>query len=179
MTQSLITLTTDFGFGSRYVAAMKGVIYSINPAAQVVDLTHAIAPQDVRGGAIALAEMCPWFPAETIHVAVVDPGVGSGRRIVGTAAVDAHARLPVAGREFKAPSYQEAFESVQTYAVTLAPLKREFEHDRRQVYSAYRNGRLYLVYPRVAAAPAFRFEAREGDQTAIMGQPIRLRRRAS
>jgi S-adenosylmethionine hydrolase len=82
MSDPIITLTTDFGTGSRYVAAMKGVIYSINPAAQVVDLMHSIAPQDVRGGAIALAEMAPWFPPETIHVAVVDPGVGSGRAIV-------------------------------------------------------------------------------------------------
>ena len=78
----IITLTTDFGVGSRYVAAMKGVIYSIAPEARVVDLTHSIAPQDVRGGAIALAEMARWFPAETIHVAVVDPGVGSGRALV-------------------------------------------------------------------------------------------------
>ncbi len=82
MAASLITLTTDFGAGSRYVGAMKGVIYSIHPEARVVDLTHSVAPQDVRGGAIALAEMAPWFPPQTIHVAVVDPGVGSSRAIV-------------------------------------------------------------------------------------------------
>lgn len=82
MAPSFITLTTDFGEGSRYVAAMKGVIYSIAPEARVVDLTHSIAPQDVRGGAIALAEMGPWFPPETIHAAVVDPGVGSGRALI-------------------------------------------------------------------------------------------------
>jgi S-adenosyl-L-methionine hydrolase (adenosine-forming) len=78
----IITLTTDFGAGSRYVGTMKGVIYSIAPEVRLVDLTHTIAPQDVRGGAIALAEMAPWFPPETIHVAVVDPGVGSERAIV-------------------------------------------------------------------------------------------------
>lgn len=82
MSPPIITLTTDFGEGSRYVAAMKGVILSIHPQARIVDLTHSIPPQDVRSGAIALAEMAPWFPPETIHVAVVDPGVGSGRRIV-------------------------------------------------------------------------------------------------
>src|SRR5262245_25705424 len=82
MSFPLITLTTDFGAGSRYVAAMKGVIYSIAPEARLVDLTHSIAPQDVRGGAIALAEAAPCFPPETIHVAVVDPGVGSSRAIV-------------------------------------------------------------------------------------------------
>jgi S-adenosylmethionine hydrolase len=79
---SIITLTTDFGLGSRYVAAMKGVILSINPRATIVDLSHAVQPQDVRAGAIVLAETAPWFPAGSIHVAVVDPGVGSKRRIV-------------------------------------------------------------------------------------------------
>src|SRR3970040_1086842 len=79
---AIITLTTDFGSGSRYVAAMKGVILSINPRVQLIDLSHAIPHQDIRAGAIVLAETAPWFPPETINVAVVDPGVGSTRRIV-------------------------------------------------------------------------------------------------
>jgi hypothetical protein len=78
----IITLTTDFGAGSRYVAATKGVILSINPAARLIDLSHSIPHQDVRAGAIALAETAPLFPPESIHVAVVDPGVGTARRIV-------------------------------------------------------------------------------------------------
>lgn len=78
----LITLTTDFGSGSPYVAAMKGVILSINPRATIVDLTHAIRHQDVREGAWALADAAPWFPPNTVHVAVVDPGVGTARRLV-------------------------------------------------------------------------------------------------
>jgi S-adenosyl-L-methionine hydrolase (adenosine-forming) len=77
-----ITLTTDFGEGSRYVAAMKGVVLSINPAARIVDLSHSVPPQDVRRGAVTLAETAPLFPPETIHVAVIDPGVGTERRIV-------------------------------------------------------------------------------------------------
>ncbi|MGE3244602.1 MAG: S-adenosyl-l-methionine hydroxide adenosyltransferase family protein, partial [Pirellulales bacterium] len=79
---SIITLTTDFGEGSRYIAAMKGVILSINPAARLIDLSHSVPAQDVLRGAIALAEATPYFPAKTIHVAVVDPGVGTARRIV-------------------------------------------------------------------------------------------------
>jgi S-adenosyl-L-methionine hydrolase (adenosine-forming) len=79
---AIITLTTDFGTGSRYVGAMKGVILSINPAPQIVDLSHAVPPQDIRAGAIVLAETAPWYPPGTIHVAVVDPGVGSKRRLV-------------------------------------------------------------------------------------------------
>jgi S-adenosylmethionine hydrolase len=78
---AIITLTTDFGAGSRYVAAMKGVILSINPNAQIVDVSHVIPHQDIRTGAIVLAETTRWFPPETIHIAVVDPGVGSDRRI--------------------------------------------------------------------------------------------------
>ncbi|HVX10498.1 MAG TPA: SAM-dependent chlorinase/fluorinase [Pirellulales bacterium] len=79
---SLITLTTDFGIGSPYVATMKGVIWSIHPEARVVDITHAIPPQNIRAGALALEDTTPWFPPGSIHVAVVDPGVGSERRIV-------------------------------------------------------------------------------------------------
>jgi len=79
---STITLTTDFGSGSLYTAAMKGVILSINPAANVVDLSHQIPPQDVRQGAVVLDDATGWFPEGTIHVAVVDPGVGTQRAIV-------------------------------------------------------------------------------------------------
>lgn len=78
----IITLTTDFGVGSPYVAAMKGVILSINPSVALIDITHAVPPQDVRAGAIVLADMTRWFPPESIHVAVVDPGVGTSRKIV-------------------------------------------------------------------------------------------------
>jgi S-adenosylmethionine hydrolase len=80
----LITLTTDFGEGSSYVAQMKGVILSLCPEAEIIDISHAIRPQDVRQGAIVLADATPRFPAGTIHVAVVDPGVGTSRRILYT-----------------------------------------------------------------------------------------------
>ncbi len=79
---SVITLTSDFGSGSPYVAAMKGVILSINPAVTLVDVTHDVRPQDVRHGALVLDDVTRRFPAETIHVAVVDPGVGTDRAIV-------------------------------------------------------------------------------------------------
>jgi hypothetical protein len=79
---SPITLTTDFGVGSHYVAAMKGVILSLHPAAAIVDVTHAVPAQDVRHGAVILEDVAPLFPADSIHVAVVDPGVGTDRAIV-------------------------------------------------------------------------------------------------
>jgi S-adenosyl-L-methionine hydrolase (adenosine-forming) len=76
---AVITLTTDFGLASPYVAAMKGVILSINPAVTLLDLSHTIPPQDLRHAAYFLATAVPYFPPRTIHVCVVDPGVGSAR----------------------------------------------------------------------------------------------------
>lgn len=78
----LITLTTDFGTADTYVAQMKGVIYARLPSARIVDITHQIEAQDVLGGAWALLETVRYFPVGTIHVAVVDPGVGTQRRIL-------------------------------------------------------------------------------------------------
>ncbi len=82
MSRAIITLTTDFGVGSPYVAQMKGVILSLNAEANIVDLAHTIPPQDIRQGARVLHEATRTFPAETIHICVVDPGVGTEREIV-------------------------------------------------------------------------------------------------
>ena len=79
---SIITLTTDFGEGSPYVAAMKGVLLSIAPEAKIVDITHSVPAQDIQRGAAILDEVASLFPEGTIHVAVVDPGVGTNRAIV-------------------------------------------------------------------------------------------------
>ena len=78
----IITLTTDFGASSPYVAAMKGVILTIHPGVQIVDVSHTVPPQDIQAGAQVLAEVTPLFPSGTLHVAVVDPGVGTSRKIV-------------------------------------------------------------------------------------------------
>ena len=77
---AIITLTSDFGLADPYVAAMKGVILSLNPRAVIVDVSHAVRPQGVEEGAFLLEAALPYFPADAIHVAVVDPGVGTERR---------------------------------------------------------------------------------------------------
>jgi len=82
MAKPLITLTTDFGDADYYVPAMKGVILSINPAAEIVDLTHQIPPHDIYAAAFMLKCCYIDFPNDTIHVVVVDPGVGSNRRAI-------------------------------------------------------------------------------------------------
>jgi S-adenosylmethionine hydrolase len=78
----IITLLTDFGTQDYFVAAMKGVILSLNPAVQIVDITHEVPPQDIEAAAFNLLACYRDFPSGTIHVAVVDPGVGSSRRAI-------------------------------------------------------------------------------------------------
>lgn len=75
----VITLTTDFGYRDPFVGVMKGVVASINPAATLIDLTHGVTPQDITGGALALAAAVDFYPKGSIHVAVVDPEVGGDR----------------------------------------------------------------------------------------------------
>ena len=76
----ILTLTTDFGDKDGFVGTMKGVIWSICPAAQIADISHTVAPQNVLEGAIVLWRAYPFFPAGSLHVAVIDPGVGTSRR---------------------------------------------------------------------------------------------------
>ena len=76
----LVTLLSDFGLSDVYVGVMKGVIAQINSALSVVDLTHQIPPQNIAAARFSLMNAVPYFPKETVHIAVVDPGVGSRRR---------------------------------------------------------------------------------------------------
>ena len=78
----IITLTTDFGTSDTYVGTMKGVILGINPNVQIVDLTHAIPPQDIYEAAFSIYAAHSYFPKGTIHIIVVDPGVGSDRQAI-------------------------------------------------------------------------------------------------
>ena len=83
---SLITLLTDFGTADYFVGALKGAILTVNPQARLFDITHEIPPHDVQAGAFTLLAAYEAFPPQTIHVAVVDPGVGSERRPILVAA---------------------------------------------------------------------------------------------
>lgn len=78
----LLTLLSDFGLSDIYVGVMKGVIARINPSLTVVDITHNIPPQNILAASFCLREALPYFPPGTVHVAVVDPGVGSRRRAI-------------------------------------------------------------------------------------------------
>ncbi len=78
----IITLTTDFGLTDEYVGVMKGVILSVAPAVRIVDLTHGIGSQSIREAAYVVHSACDYFPPGTLHVVVVDPWVGTDRRII-------------------------------------------------------------------------------------------------
>ena len=80
MPKALITLTTDFGTTDHFAGTMKGVILGIAPNAQIVDISHEVQAFEVTDGAFTIAEAYRYFPKKTIHVVVVDPGVGSTRR---------------------------------------------------------------------------------------------------
>lgn len=82
MARSVITLTTDFGLRDPYLSEMKGVILNICPDATIVDISHQIEKFDIRMGAYILASATQYFPRNSIHVAVVDPGVGTKRRAI-------------------------------------------------------------------------------------------------
>ena len=82
MDTPLLVFTTDFGLADSYVGVMKGVMLSAEPQLELIDLTHGVPPQAVAVGAWHLLQSWPRFPAGTVHVVVVDPGVGSGRRIL-------------------------------------------------------------------------------------------------
>jgi len=80
--KAIVTLTTDFGLSDAYVAVMKGVILGINPEARLIDICHSIRPQNITQAAFILSTAYPFFPEGTIHVVVVDPGVGTERKAI-------------------------------------------------------------------------------------------------
>ena len=88
MVQHILTLLSDFGLSDIYVGVMKGVIAQINPSLTVIDLTHQIPPQNIAAARFCLMNAYPYFPSGTVHVAVVDPGVGSTRRAVAVELAD-------------------------------------------------------------------------------------------
>ncbi len=86
---AIVSLLSDFGLTEPYVGVMKAMVLSAHPSATLVDLTHQVPAQDVRAGAFLLASAASWFPRGTVHLAVVDPGVGTERRALAVQTDDA------------------------------------------------------------------------------------------
>ena len=123
-----MTLLTDFGTRDPYVGVMKGVILARCPAVRIIDLTHDIPPQDIHGAGYLLGANWTFFPPGTVHVAVVDPGVGGRRRVLG---------VQTGGHTFLAPdngllsellehSQAERIVSVENESLFLEPVSRTF-----------------------------------------------------
>ena len=86
MARPIVTLTTDYGTSDHLVGVMKGVILSINPEVTIVDITHSVIAHDILDGTLAIGQAYKYFPSKTVHVVVVDPGVGTDRRPILVAA---------------------------------------------------------------------------------------------
>ena len=132
---AIITLTTDFGMRDGYVAAMKGVILGINPAATLVDVCHTVKPQNVNEAAFVINTVYKVFPQRTVHLIVVDPGVGSNRRavIVRTPLADFVAPdngvlsyvIDEFSRAISARSQAELGKDIQAYSITRPEFWRQ------------------------------------------------------
>ena len=149
----IVTLTTDFGLGDHYAGVMKGVILGICPNARIVDITHDCRPYDVSEAAFTIAQAYRYFPPKTVHVVVVDPGVGTERRAI---------LVQVAGQFFVGPD-NGAFAFILSES---KPSVREVTNRKyfRQPVSQTFHGR--DVFAPVAAHLA------KGVSAARMGKPI-------
>jgi S-adenosylmethionine hydrolase len=128
MKRSVITLLTDFGVSDHYVGAMKGVLSSVCPAAQLIDISHQIAPYAIPEAAFTLAQAWHCFPKGTVHLVVVDPGVGSSRRPIIAEA---------AGHHFVAPDngvLTMLFDSVPGHKVREITASRYFRRPVSQTF---------------------------------------------
>lgn len=174
----IITLLTDFGTKDSYVAQMKGVIMSINPQAKIVDITHEIEPQDIREAAFILKEYYSYFPEGTIHIAVVDPEVGSDRRPVicisdgyffigpdnGIFTMVADERTDIyfiKNREFMLPQISNTFHGRDVFSPVAAHLSKGVTAssfgERLEKYTVLENC-FPLVYPDVIYGEIVRFD---------------------
>ncbi len=130
-----IVLTTDFGLSDAFVGVMKGVILNINPYATIVDLTHEIGPQGLRQGSFVLGVNHSYFPQGAIHVAVVDPGVGTSRKAIVLETPEAKFVAPDNGLLSEVvKGYLETTASVKRYSPTvpLPPTLKAYELANRQ-----------------------------------------------
>src|SRR5512142_3023569 len=158
MASAIVTLTTDFGAGSGYPAQVKAVLLSAVPDLRIVDVSHEVPRYDVLAGALLLEACVPWFPAGTIHVGVVDPGVGTARRAIC---------LVGEGRTLVGPDNG-------LFTPFLAAGVRAFEIAPGGALPAPRSA---TFHGRDLFAPAAAFVARGGDPAALgpaVADPVRL-----
>jgi S-adenosylmethionine hydrolase len=150
----IITLTTDFGYKDPFVGIMKGVILKINPLADIVDITHGISPQNVLEAAFAIEMSFASFPSKTIHVVVVDPGVGSVRRPI----------LVVTDQHYFVGPDNGVFSKIYSSTETLKVIHLTAEH-------YFMTQRSFTFHGRDIFAPVAAWLSK-GINTAHVGDPI-------
>jgi S-adenosylmethionine hydrolase len=123
---AIVTLLTDFGLRDHFVGAMKGVIARIAPHAQAIDITHEVEPFSIAEGGYLLSQSWCWFPEKTVHVAVIDPGVGGSRRAVVAEAQGHRFVLPDNGLLSLAGVETPVVREIRNAALMLHPLSRTF-----------------------------------------------------
>ncbi|MCE5272537.1 SAM-dependent chlorinase/fluorinase [bacterium] len=153
MDRPLITLLTDFGTRDGYVGALKGVLLTLCPAAQLVDITHEIGPGDIAEAAFVLESCCNFFPAGTVNLTVVDPGVGSHRRALA---------LQSGGRWYVGPD-NGVFEPLLSAGWSECRELTSPEHRRSEVSATFHGRDIF--------APAAAFLAAGGEQSHL-GPPV-------
>ncbi len=170
MPAPLITLTTDFGLTDHYVGAMKGVILSICPRARIVDISHGVSAYEIAEAAFTLAQTYGCFPRGTVHVAVVDPGVGTARRPI---------LVEAAGQRFVAPD-NGVLSLVMARAKYRARIITSTRYFRQPVSNTFHGRDIFApvaAHLALGAAPA-RFGKRIEDCLRLdLDQPVRTGRR--
>lgn len=199
---AVITLLTDFGLQDSYVAQMKGVILSLSPLSRLIDVSHHVPPQDIATAARMLREIVPAFPDGTIHVAVVDPGVGTSRRVVAAEIAaqffvlpdngllsqvlqdyECHECVVVENQQFWRPAISATFHGRDIMApvaahvangVCLAELGRPAGDLQRLADKHPSGGSLSPKQPRIVAIDHFGNVQLEGSFSPPAGSSLRL-----
>ena len=170
MPRPIITLTTDFGMSDYFVGAMKGVILSILPAAEIVDITHEVTPFEIPEAAFVIAQSYPYFPKRTVHVVVVDPGVGTKRRPI---------LVEAAGQFFVAPDngVLSMVYARQTHKARHVTAERFF---RQPVSSTFHGRDIFApvaAHLRKGEAPSKFGRLIKDHLRPVFGQPVRTGKR--
>src|SRR5213592_1437403 len=172
----IVTLTTDFGARDSYVAAMKGVILGIAREARLVDVSHEVAAHDVTEAALALEAAAPFFPAGTVHLAVVDPGVGTARGRAPGARPGARAARP-ARRRSRAPALVDRARGARRggrHGAPRRPLRQPRDLDPRGGLRVVRRGQRAACGPRAAVRGDLRrLDAGTGRRAGRRQRPAR------
>lgn len=169
MSQSprVVALLTDFGHQDHYVGTMKGVILSGNPKTRIIDISHEVHPQQVRQAAYLLWASYKFFPPETVFVCVVDPGVGSKRRIIAARAGNFLFLAPDNGILDVVISGEELHEAVQVYPVPENSGRRKFFP--QNISSTFHGRDIFAPVAAMLAA---------GKSLKQLGSPVRLEPRS-